>query len=247
MRSRHMGTAPRRRRRCGMSGLLAARRDRPPRDAASPSRTTHNVTPEEDYRTAVLSDSPDAGCSLCGWSGIVGATQPRSWSAIRRGPGAARLRSCPSFGAWQERRQGQCTDDKRGTALGAGPRHQLARTLQVMDTLATGRPAHAGKQQTKQKHIKSRPEAARGKNLTDCNGVRNRPLPCGYAYGYSNYPRIHRRIHTHDGLRAGAADRGSNARAQNLSKNEKWKFKNLGIKKRENLTRKNVCGMKNDF
>jgi hypothetical protein len=25
----------------------------------------HNVTPEEGYRTALLSDSPDCGCSLC--------------------------------------------------------------------------------------------------------------------------------------------------------------------------------------
>ncbi len=32
--------------------------------------STHNVTPEEDYRTALLSDSPHAGCSLCGWWGI---------------------------------------------------------------------------------------------------------------------------------------------------------------------------------
>lgn len=32
---------------------------------AQPS--THNATPEEDYRTALLSDSPHAGCSLCGW------------------------------------------------------------------------------------------------------------------------------------------------------------------------------------
>lgn len=35
--------------------------------AAWCSRTTRNVTPEEDYRTALLSDSPDAGCSLGGW------------------------------------------------------------------------------------------------------------------------------------------------------------------------------------
>ena len=35
--------------------------------AAWRSRTTPNVTPEEDYRTALLSDSPNAGCSLGGW------------------------------------------------------------------------------------------------------------------------------------------------------------------------------------
>ena len=39
-------------------------RGRPSRDANGTPSGVHNVTPREDYRTALLSDSPDTGCSL---------------------------------------------------------------------------------------------------------------------------------------------------------------------------------------
>jgi hypothetical protein len=39
-------------------------RGRPSRDANGTPPGVHNVTPREDYRTALLSDSPDTGCSL---------------------------------------------------------------------------------------------------------------------------------------------------------------------------------------
>jgi hypothetical protein len=54
----------------------------------------HNVTPEEDYRTALLSDSPDAGCSL---SLAVGEMRndpdAQSGLPVLRRPSATRSRS----------------------------------------------------------------------------------------------------------------------------------------------------------
>jgi hypothetical protein len=78
-------------------------------------RQTYNATPEEDYRTALLFDSPDAGCSLCGWCGIGGATRTRSRSAVLRGPGATGPWSLPPL-VLTEALAGSATDGKRGTA-----------------------------------------------------------------------------------------------------------------------------------
>jgi hypothetical protein len=46
---------------------LAGRAGSASADRGSAQPSTHIGTPEEDYRTAPLSDSPDAGCLLCGW------------------------------------------------------------------------------------------------------------------------------------------------------------------------------------
>jgi hypothetical protein len=51
----------------------------PPLEPERAAGEWHNVTPEQDYRTALLSDSPDAGCSLCLDVGeIAGTTRTRS-------------------------------------------------------------------------------------------------------------------------------------------------------------------------
>lgn len=99
---------------------------RPAPISARPSRQRITRRPEEDYRTALLSDSPDAGCSLCGWSGEWGS-EPDA-KPVRGTPRAGRRAAvvAPSFGAlWSAGWSG--TDDKRGHGglQAAGPRHQL--------------------------------------------------------------------------------------------------------------------------
>src|ERR1700722_16448181 len=49
----------------------------------------HNVTPEEDYRTALLSDSPDAGCSLSHHGGGETAKRPGRQAGVRYSAGRA--------------------------------------------------------------------------------------------------------------------------------------------------------------
>lgn len=62
------------------SGPAVVHRGRPSRDANGDAAGRHNVTPREDYRTALLSDSPDTGCSL---------SLPRRRVGLRNEPAAS--------------------------------------------------------------------------------------------------------------------------------------------------------------
>jgi hypothetical protein len=85
-----------------MSRLTAASRGTP-RPSGACRHRTHNVTPEEDYRTALLSDSPDEGVRyLVRWD--VAGNDPDAKLACgtprakrRAAAGVSLLRSLPSL------------------------------------------------------------------------------------------------------------------------------------------------------
>jgi len=70
-------------------GRFVIDRGRPSWDPNGPPPSVHNVTPEEDYRTALLSDSPDAGCSLSHHGGGETAKRPGRQAGLRYSAGRA--------------------------------------------------------------------------------------------------------------------------------------------------------------
>jgi hypothetical protein len=64
-------------------------RGRPSWDSNAPPPSVHNVTPEEDYRTALLSDSPDAGVRYRTHGGEETAKRPGRQAGPRYSAGRA--------------------------------------------------------------------------------------------------------------------------------------------------------------
>jgi hypothetical protein len=113
-------------------------------------RRGHNVTPREDYRTALLSDSPDTGCSL---SILAAGTANRSgWSVFDGTPrtlAAGRFSGAITVGGSEP-----AQERERGTGRPSGRRSR--------GTNQTQQPRQAnlrmqGKEQQQEKHPLSGP------------------------------------------------------------------------------------------
>ena len=102
----------------------------------------HNATPEEDYRTALLSDSPDAGCSLSHHGGGETAKRPRRQAGLRYSAGRAQGGGVVSSEAISVRgRVGARTRTRD-----CRPSGRRARGTNIRRSIRPphGRPAHAG-------------------------------------------------------------------------------------------------------
>ena len=150
-------------------------------------RRTHNATPEEDYRTALLFDSPDAGCSLCGWWGTgerPGRAAGLRYSAGRapRGCGRSILR-CP-LGA----PVGRARTGNEGLPLGR-PEAPTAHDSRVMNDLAP-RGQRMLERQNKQKTY----PVAGSLRITKCRSClkyrENSPAAARYGGRYGNRGRM---------------------------------------------------------
>lgn len=123
--------------------------------------STHNATPEEDYRTALLSDSPDAGCSLCGCFGE--GERPGREAGLRYSAGRARRgRGRSLLRCFKARSFGFDHELERGPGRPAGRR---ARGTNHHRSIGRPRkPAHAGTHTTQKT---TNEVTSRGRNLPE--------------------------------------------------------------------------------